>query len=116
MEELNSDDCDDDYDEELNESICYGIDLQKQEEYEARMIEVLRCFRQDYETKSRLMRELPILTGDTVETENEPRQDLDIIKAIDKVCVANQNEKSRTLCDWYISLTSQLSVVLIGKR
>ena len=115
MEELKSDDCDDN-DEEFDESICCGLDLQTKEEYEARMVEIIRRFRQNYETNCRLMRESSNLACDAVETENEPNKSLDIIESMNEVYVENENEKSITLSDWYISLTSQLSVVLIGKR
>ena len=75
------------------------------------MVERLRCVRKDYETNSKLMREECILTWD-----NLGMRDVNKIEERQVKVEMSEIKKEMCLFDWYISLTSQLSVIVIGRR
>ena len=105
---------DDSCDGELDESMCHSGDIsspQINKDHEARMIERLRCIRRDYESNYKSMRNECLLTEDFFETDDKNANESRC--QVDEKC---DKEDGLTLYEWYISLTSQLSVIVIGKR
>ena len=75
------------------------------------MIENMRHIRRGYENNCRLMRGECIPTWQGLKTERE-----NVVGQRGEMCDRNDAGKEITLHDWYISLTSHLSVILIGKK